>query len=390
MIGNRLQDDVLIISPEGRIDTNNAEETKAEIWDVLGQNEHKSVVLDMGGLDYISSAGLRVVLKLIKEEKGVKAVNVKSEVYEILEMTGFTELFSVQKAYRSMSIEGCKVIGRGAKGTVYRYDPETVIKVYLDPDSLPDIQNERKMARMAFVLGIPTAISYDIVTVDGCYGSVFELLDAKSYSELIAEEPENTGKYAEGFAKLLRTIHTTGVDRKKMPDVKNLVFKWLRETEQFFPDETAEKLKALVKETPDRDTMIHGDYHTNNLMVQNGETLLIDMDTLACGHPVFELANVYAGLIGLTGVDPETQEDFFGYSRETMAEVWKDFLPAYLGTDDEEAVAKVAAKVELIGNLRCLRHVARRVKNNEKYADAVKVFSGKIIELADSISELDF
>src|SRR5574344_2999539 len=104
-------------------------------------------------------------------------------------MTRFSELIHVEKAYRVISIEGCEVIGQGSNGKVYRLDPDTIIKVYNNPDALPDIRRERELARKAFVKGIPTAIPYDVVKVGAGYGSVFELLSAKSFSKLLKEDP---------------------------------------------------------------------------------------------------------------------------------------------------------------------------------------------------------
>ena len=80
-----------------------------------------------------ASAGLRVILRLRKQEPELAIVNVSPEVYEIFEMTGFTEMMPVSRAYRRVSVDGCEVIGQGANGKVYRLDPETIIKVYLNP-----------------------------------------------------------------------------------------------------------------------------------------------------------------------------------------------------------------------------------------------------------------
>ena len=56
-------------------------------------------------------------------------------------------------------------------------DPDTIVKVYLNPDALPEIHRERELARLAFVAGVPTAIPYDVVRIEGGgYGSVFELV----------------------------------------------------------------------------------------------------------------------------------------------------------------------------------------------------------------------
>ena len=57
-------------------------------------------------------------------------------------MTGFAEMIEIRKAYRTVSVNGCEVIGAGANGKVYRIDPDTIIKVYRNPDALPEIRPE--------------------------------------------------------------------------------------------------------------------------------------------------------------------------------------------------------------------------------------------------------
>ena len=180
----------LTIALSGHVDSANAPQIEKEIGELRDRHPHEELVLDMEDLEYISSAGLRVILRLRKAEQKLSLVNVSSAVYEILEMTGFAEMLPVQKAYRRLSVDGCEVIGQGANGKVYRLDPDTIIKVYYNPDSLPDIQRERELARKAFVLGIPTAIPYDVVKVGDGYGSVFELLNAKSFSKLLLANPD--------------------------------------------------------------------------------------------------------------------------------------------------------------------------------------------------------
>ena len=86
--------------------------------------------LDASQLEYISSAGLRVLLKLAKAVGDVTVNNVSSDVYEIFSVTGFTEILNVKKALREVSIEGCEMIGAGGYGSVYRIDAETIVRVY--------------------------------------------------------------------------------------------------------------------------------------------------------------------------------------------------------------------------------------------------------------------
>ena len=111
-----------VIRLSGRIDSNNASLVENEIMEQLasaGVQDSDAVELDAEDLEYISSAGLRVLLRIRKTHPDMVIRNVTMAVYDILEMTGFTEMMDVQRAYRVVSIEGCEEIGRGANGRVY-------------------------------------------------------------------------------------------------------------------------------------------------------------------------------------------------------------------------------------------------------------------------------
>ena len=389
-IGYEIKENVLYVKISGRLDSTNAAEADKKINEITSSFDGNELVIDAENLEYISSAGLRVVLRLKKEYPLLKVTNVNSEVYDVFDMTGFTEMMTVEKAYRKFSVDGCAVIGKGAKGTVYRYNDDTVIKVYKNPDSLPDILNERELARKAFVLGIPTAISYDVVKVGDSFGSVFELLDAKSYSELIAQNPDKLDEYVKDYAELLKLIHSTPVKADDMPDIKITINKWLEADKAYLSAENYGKLKKLVDETPDTLNMLHCDYHTNNIMMQNGETLLIDMDTLSHGHPVFEFANVYITYIGFGEVDKTVVEKFTGMPYETAKLVWKKFLPIYLGTDDETRINDVETKVRLLSYVRLLRHTLRRGVTDEISKKTVDLCVSEINNLLQQVDTLDF
>lgn len=381
----------LIISLCGRIDSTNADETEKELNSVIVANSFEKLVLDAEDLLYISSAGLRIVLRVRKAYPTLKIINASSEVYDIFDMTGFTEMIPVEKAYRRLSVDGCPVIGKGAKGTVYRYDADTIIKVYKSADSLPAIKNERELARKAFVLGIPTAISYDVVRVGDSFGSVFELLDAESYSALIAKNPERIDEYVKNYASLLKKIHSTEVGKGEMADIKRLALEWADIASPYLEKDDSVKLKKLISEVPDTTNMLHCDYHTNNIMMQNGETLLIDMDTLSQGHPVFELANIYITYVGFGEDDPTVVESFIGLPYETAVKIWEKFLPLYLGTDDAEKIKSVEDKAKLLSCTRLMRHIIRRGgAETESGRKTIERCSENINKLLRTIDVLDF
>ena len=356
----RIDKDILYIAIKGRIDTSNALMAEEKIFSIKNDHSGKHVVIDADDLSYISSAGLRVILRLRKETPDLAIINVAPSVYEIFDMTGFTDMVKVEKAYKKMSVEGCEFIAKGANGAVYRYDDETILKVYFAKDALPEIQQERENARRAFVLGINTAIPYGIVRVGEGYGTVTELLNATSVTKLIRANTDDLSAPLKYYVDMLKSIHAVEVTDGDLPDMREVALGWTDFVSDHLPKAQAEKLRALVEAVPKRNTLLHGDYHTNNIMVQNGEPLLIDMDTLCMGHPVFELGSMFNAFIGYSELDHQVTMDFYGYTHEAAEKFWDMALKLYLGTEDEAMCQAVAEKAMIIGYTRMLRRAIRR------------------------------
>ena len=142
-----LENNVLTLFLEGRIDTNNATQVGDDLLAALAGAPGAELRLDAGELEYISSAGLRSLMKLRKQYKKPLGVwNVSPEVYEIFEVTGFTELLDVHKRLREVSVEGLPLLGEGANGKVYRLTPDQIIKVFRPTIAFDEIEQEREAA----------------------------------------------------------------------------------------------------------------------------------------------------------------------------------------------------------------------------------------------------
>lgn len=87
----------LIIAPEGRIDTLSAPEFEKKVGEIIdGVSE---LVLDMAKVEYVSSAGLRVILKVQKlmlRQGKMKLTNVNESVMEVFEITGFSDILDIE------------------------------------------------------------------------------------------------------------------------------------------------------------------------------------------------------------------------------------------------------------------------------------------------------
>ena len=385
----RVDKNILYVAVEGRIDASNAALAEEQIFAIRKENEGKHTVIDADNLEYISSAGLRVILKIRKEEPKLAIINVAPEVYDVFDMTGFTDMVTVEKAYRRMSVEGCEFIAKGANGAVYRYDDETILKTYYSKDALPEIQQERESARRAFVLGVNTAIPYGIVRVGDGYGTVTELLNAVNVTKLMCTDPVNLEKPVEYYVDLLKSIHAVEAEEGDFPDMKETALAWADFVAKHIPEEQGKKLCALIEELPKVNTLLHGDYHTNNIMIQNGEPLLIDLDTLCVGYPIFEFGSMYNAFLGFSELNHDEIKSFMGYDRETAERFWYMALKRYLGTDDIEACKALENKARVIGYTRLLRRTIRRA-NEEGAAEKIAHYKKQLVEVIDKVDTLVF
>ncbi|MBR4510686.1 MAG: anti-sigma factor antagonist [Ruminococcus sp.] len=387
-----IEDNVMTIFLKGRIDTNNALQTENELFSAV-ESAPEAVdqfILDSSELEYISSAGLRVLMKMRKNfGENIRVIGVSPEVYDIFDVTGFTEILKVEKRYREISVEGCEVIGTGFYGTVYRVDPETIVKVYQTPDSLPIIQNEQKLAKRAFVNGVPTAISYDIVKVGDMYGSVFELLNADTFNDLLIREPERFDEILRIYADFLKTVHSAEMDDDTLPMARDIFIGYFDVISDYLPEEQCIRLKELILALPYDHHVVHGDFQMKNVMLVGDEPMLIDMDTLCTGQPLFDLQALYVTYILFSEDDPENLEKFLGIRNDWGEPIWKSIMENYFGRDMSE-LAEVNDKIVLTAAVRFLYLIAStELKEGELGENRIKTAQRHITELIDKVNDLN-
>lgn len=350
----------------GRIDSSNAGTIEKEIRDVFAGGFPQELTLDASHLQYISSAGLRVLLRIKKEIKHLRMVHINRDIYEILEMTGFDQILETEKALRRISIEGCSEIGRGAHGTVYRIEPDTIVKVYHPGEPMEEIRRERELAKWAFVRDVPTAIPYDIVRVGDCYGAVFELLDARSAVEYIQESPAHLEDFIERSVRLMKQIHAIQAEPGELPDMKAQMLEWMGSVRRLqdngqgggLTGAVCDQLEKTIRETPDSLTLLHADLHLKNIMISEDELMVIDMDTLCTGDPVFDLATVYNSYRQFPSIDPAAAA-FLGIDVETSYRICDRTMELYLDEAEPAQRAQIVQKAQIFGCVRIIDYMIR-------------------------------
>ena len=89
--------DIITYKLEGRLDTATSPDLEEEVKGI--SEDTKELVFDFENLEYISSAGLRVLLsaqKIMNKQGEMKVINVNETIMEIFEVTGFTDILTIE------------------------------------------------------------------------------------------------------------------------------------------------------------------------------------------------------------------------------------------------------------------------------------------------------
>ncbi len=378
----KLEKDVLIISLEGELNSVNSESVGEEIDKIIANNSFKSLILNFDKVTYISSAGLRIILRLKQRYNDFSVINASLEVYDVFQMTGFTSMMTIKKALRIIDLSGAEVIGDGFFSTVYRLNKDTIVKVFNRTSDADQIERELRLAKEAFVLGVPTAISFDVVKVGDKMGVCFEMLDCMSLKTALLTQKGKYNEYLEKYASLLKKINTTECYNPMIPDIKKKSLDKVEAIKPYLEEKYYLKAKALMESIPDRKTFVHGDCHFKNIMVQGDELLLIDMDTLSVGHPIFELSAIYAPYCAFNEDDPGNSERFFGITDEEGRKLYNETLNLYFGKDDPV----IKDKIKLVAYIHMVWWNRVNEPNNNKRLEGCR---SRLYALLDKIDDLD-
>lgn len=339
----------LTIYLEGRIDTNNAAQTERELLDAAATAPGATVVLDAGELEYISSAGLRALMKLRKTVgTAITVENVSPEVYEIFEVTGFTELLDVRKRLREISVEGCEKLGQGGNGAVYRLDEDKIVKVYKPWMELSAIDRERSFAKTAFVNGIPSVIAYDVVKVGDCLGVVFELLKSDTLGHAIRNNPDKLEQYVDQYVELAKTLHSTHVPAGSFTRIQEVMHERADKLGKWCSAEEIALLNSIIDDIPEADTVTHNDLHPGNIMIQDGELVLIDMPEVTMGPPICDLTSIFRDMISAPQTQSNVIEGSVGMPADLILKVGNLFFMKYTGITDPAALGEYFKKLGLL------------------------------------------
>lgn len=238
----------------------------------------------------------------------------------------------------SVITEGCPEIGYGATSTVYLLPDGTVCKIFNPEYSFEEIRRESRTAESAWRLGIRVPEPFGMVRDGDRIGIRSEFVSGSSLAELLSGPEDCYDRVLPEYVRELKHFHETKAGTGNFISAGDTYLEKIEAlsgTAWYTPEEL-KKMERLVRSVPDRDTLLHGDYHPKNILVRDGELCFVDLGDTCVGHPIFDFAMIANTHFIIPSVNPSYAGKFFAVDPRIMLRLWDDVFRLYFSGVSQE------------------------------------------------------
>ena len=233
--------------------------------------------------------------------------------------------------------------GEGGTALTYTHkDGLSLAKLYNPGFEADRAKAEFLTARAVFELGIPSPEPFRLITDGQRSGAEYELIKNKrSYTRIISQEPERLEEIALKFARMAKELHAKQADTTRLQSYKQRIANFYHEKDMV-PEDYKQRVLQFLDTVPDTPRCLHGGLHIGNIITDGQRDLWIDLGEFAYGVPEWDLALLWTMCHNMPG---DRVEHIFHITHETMMAHWDIFFPAYLGTNDPQAIHEATQRL---------------------------------------------
>jgi uncharacterized protein (TIGR02172 family) len=191
-----------------------------------------------------------------------------------------------------------QLIGRGREAEIYAWGEDQVLKLFYPSVSRIRVEVEATAARVAEEAGVGTPAVGETIEVDGRYGVVFERVDGPSMLAHLTTHPWQLPRLARQLAELHAAIHACKAPN--LASLKDEIRGWIEGADA--DAGLKEAVLRRVEPLPDGDSLCHGDFHPDNVIMSLRGPMVIDWSAGRRGHPLADVARTW--LISRLSVAP--------------------------------------------------------------------------------------
>ena len=300
----------------------------------------QTCTLDFTKVDSINFSGIRALLNAREAGKRFVISGTNRTVAELFEATGASKFISVCRAPEVLDMSQWVKSGEGHTADSFDHvDGDAMMKLYFSHVPASVIEQEKRTAQAAFLMGIPTPMPGEMVcTADGRRGCSFErLANKRSFFRAVSQEPERLEEFAVRFARMAKKLHATPCDKAVFPSYREKMSKIIRSLD-VLTDAEKKKLLDFLYSVEDTGMCIHGDLHAGNAITDGTIDLFIDMGDFAYGNPIFDLGGIF---LQPKILPEERTMRAFHISNDMYRQFWTFFAKEYFDADTPEKLTAV-------------------------------------------------
>ena len=178
-------------------------------------------------------------------------------------------------------------VAQGRTAEIYTWDAHHILKLYRDWCPSNWVEYESRIARAVHAAGIPSPAPGEILQVNGRRGLIYERIDGLSMLQDMNRHPWTIWKHARTLAELHVNIHRNSIPG--LPSYKDQLHSAIERT-QYLTEVLRDKSLRLLESLPEGQTLCHGDYHPDNILLTSDGPLVIDWMTACSGSSWADVA----------------------------------------------------------------------------------------------------
>lgn len=183
---------------------------------------------------------------------------------------------------------GLEHIADGRTAEIFTWEEGKVLKLFRP--GFDDADYEAQMARAVVESGVSAPQIYETVEVEGRRGIVYERMDGDTLLSIIRDNPFTMRSLGRQFATVQAQIHD-----RTAPNLPPLTEK-LRgriQRAEHLTDALKSRMIAYIEGLPEGDSVCHGDFHPENILIKGDDVKVIDWVDTSQGNPYADVARTY-------------------------------------------------------------------------------------------------
>jgi uncharacterized protein (TIGR02172 family) len=200
-------------------------------------------------------------------------------------------------------LEKHTLIGRGRTADVYAWGEGRILKLF--QDWIPAFVAEREfiITRTAQAAGVPVPATYELIEINGRHGIVFERIEGISLLTEIQNKPWKMITFARQLGELHAKIHEVRAP-VELPAQKKQIADAIESINELSEDDR-QTVQSYLNQMPEGQSLCHGDFHPDNILLSTRGPIIIDWLTGSRGHPLADVARTSL-LIHTAALPPRT------------------------------------------------------------------------------------